>query len=142
MGVTMFEHILTALDGSQHDRKTLAAAKELARLSGGRVRILHVCGGHLIHRVGFGPDEDHDPASRLVNTAVADLVAAGLEATGTVRASPSGLVATEILEEAEESRASAIVMGSRGRGDLKGLLMGSTAHKVLQRGRLPVLVIR
>jgi len=51
-------------------------------------------------------------------------------------------VATEILEEAEESRASVIVMGSRGRGDLKGLLMGSTTHKVLQRGRLPVVVIR
>jgi nucleotide-binding universal stress UspA family protein len=137
----MFEHILTALDGSQHDSKTLAAAKELARLSGGQVRVLHVWGGHS-DRVGFGPDEAHDHASKLVNTAVADLVAAGLKATGTVRASPSGLVATEILEEAEESRASVIVMGSRGRGGLKGLLMGSTAHKVLQRGRLPVVVIR
>lgn len=93
-------------------------------------------------RVGFGPDEAHDHGSKLVNTAVADLVAAGLKATGTVRDSPSGLVATEILEEAEESRASVIVMGSRGRGDLKGLLMGSTTHKVLQRGRLPVVVIR
>ena len=138
----MFEHILTALDGSQHDSKTLAAAKELARLSGGQVRVLHVWTGHLSDRVGFGPDEAHDHASKLVNTAVADLVAAGLKATGTVRASPLGLVATEILEEAEESRASVIVMGSRGRGDLKGLLMGSTTHKVLQRGRLPVVVIR
>ena len=138
----MFEHILTALDGSQHDSKTLAAAKELARLSGGQVRVLHVWTDHLSDRVGFGPDEAHDHASKLVNTAVADLVAAGLKATGTVRASPLGLVATEILEEAEESRASVIVMGSRGRGDLKGLLMGSTTHKVLQRGRLPVVVIR
>jgi len=138
----MFEHILTALDGSQHDSKTLAAAEELARLSGGQVRVLHVWGGHLSDRVGFGPDEAHDHGSKLVNTAVADLVAAGLKATGTVRDSPSGLVATEILEEAEESRASVIVMGSRGRGDLKGLLMGSTTHKVLQRGRLPVVVIR
>ena len=137
----MLEHILTALDGSQQDSKTLAAAKELAMLSGGQVRVLHVW-GHLSDRVGLGPHEAHDHASKLVNTAVADLVAAGLKATGTVRASPSGLVATEILEEAEEFRASLIVMGSRGRGDLKGLLMGSTTHKVLQRGRLPVVVIR
>ncbi len=138
----MFEQILTALDGSEHDVKTLAAAKDLARLSGGQVRVFHVWGGHSIDRTGFGPNDQHDHASRLVDAAVADLVAAGLQATGTVRSSPSGLVATEILKEAEESGASVIVMGSRGRGDLKGLLMGSTAHKVLQRGRLPVLVIR
>jgi len=140
--MTMFEHILTALDGSEQDRKTLAAAKDVAMLSGGQVRVLHVRGGHFMDQTGFGPDEEHDHASRLVDTAVLDLVAAGLEATGMVRASPSGLVATEILEEAEESHASVIVMGSRGRGDLKGLLMGSTTHRVLQRGRLPVLVIR
>ena len=48
----------------------------------------------------------------------------------------------EILAEAEESGASVIVMGSRGVSDLTGLLVGSTAHKVLHLGRLPVLVIR
>ena len=46
----MFEHILTALDGSQHDTKTLAATKELAKLSGAQVRVLHVREGHFIGR--------------------------------------------------------------------------------------------
>ena len=33
-------------------------------------------------------------------------------------------------------------MGSRGRGDLTGLVLGSTAHKVIHMSDRPVLVIR
>jgi len=33
-------------------------------------------------------------------------------------------------------------MGSRGRGDLAGLLVGSTAHKVIHRADRPVLIVR
>jgi len=138
----MFEHILTALDGSPHDVKTLAATKELAQLSGGHVRVVHVREGHFIGRAGFVPSEEPDTASQVVDRAVAELVDAGVKATGTVRASLSGLVVAEILAEAEESGASVIVMGSRGVNDLTGLLVGSTAHKVLHLGRLPVLVTR
>jgi nucleotide-binding universal stress UspA family protein len=35
-----------------------------------------------------------------------------------------------------------IVMGSRGRGDLAGLVLGSTAHKVIHLADRPVLVVR
>jgi nucleotide-binding universal stress UspA family protein len=35
-----------------------------------------------------------------------------------------------------------IVMSSRGRGDLAGLLLGSTAHKVIHLADRPVLVVR
>ena len=78
----MFEHILTAIDGSPHDTKTLAAAKELAKLSGGQVRVVHVREGHFIGRAGFVPSEEHDAASQLVDRAVADLVGSGVKATG------------------------------------------------------------
>ena len=137
----MFECILTALDGSEHDTKTLTAARELATLSGGQVRVLHVRGVRFIDRAGFGPSEEQDHASKLVESAVADLVAAGLEATGTARTSQSGLVVAEILKEAEDCDASVIVIGSSRTGDLKGLVVGSTTHKVLQLARSPVLVV-
>jgi nucleotide-binding universal stress UspA family protein len=35
-----------------------------------------------------------------------------------------------------------IIMGSRGRGDLAGLVLGSTAHKVIHLADRPVLVVR
>ena len=40
--------------------------------------------------------------------------------------------ADQILRHAESEGANLIVMGSRGLGDLKGLLMGSVSHKVSQ----------
>jgi nucleotide-binding universal stress UspA family protein len=138
----MFEHILTALDGSPHDTRTLAATEELAKLAGSQVRVVHVREGHFIGRAGFVPSEEPDDAVQVVDRAVAELVDAGVNATGTVRASISGLVVAEILAEAEECGATVIVMGTRGVNDLTGVLVGSTAHKVLHLGRLPVLVTR
>jgi nucleotide-binding universal stress UspA family protein len=138
----MFESILIALDGSEHDRKALEATKELAKLSEATVRVVHVREGDFVVRLGFVAREEHDEASKLVDAAVAELVAGGVKATGTLRSSLPNLVALEILEEAEESGASVIVMGTRGVSDLKGLLVGSTTHKVLHLGQLPVLAVR
>ncbi len=83
-----------------------------------------------------------DEASNLLKTTVAELADAGVQATGTVRSTSSNLVALEILAEAEECGASVIVMGCRGVSDLTGLIVGSTTHKVLHLGSLPVLVVR
>jgi nucleotide-binding universal stress UspA family protein len=138
----MFEHILIAVDGSEHDKKTLSGAVELTGITAGPIRVLHVREGDFIGRAGFVPREDHDEASDVVERSVAELLKAGATATGTVRSSLPNLVAIEILAEAEECGATVIIMGSRGVSDLKGLLVGSTAHKVLHLGRLPVLVIR
>jgi len=58
----------------------------------------------------------------------------------------SGHVAREILDEAEDeaedAHASTIVMGTRGLSDLGGIVIGSTTHKVLHLGKIPVLVVR
>ncbi len=47
-----------------------------------------------------------------------------------------------ILEVAEEHRASAIVLGSRGRSELESMLLGSVSFGVVQNATLPVLVVR
>jgi len=130
----MFEHILMAVDGSEYDRKALGAAKELARLADAPVRVVHVRQSDVI--------EEQKQAARLLDGVIADLINDGVKATGTVRSSWTAFVALEILKEAEESGASVIVMGCRGVSDLAGLLVGSTAHKVLHLGTLPVVLVR
>jgi len=50
--------------------------------------------------------------------------------------------AGEIVAAAQAHGAGIIVMGSRGRGDLAGLILGSTAHKVIHFSDRPVLVVR
>ena len=65
-----------------------------------------------------------------------------MTATGNLRTALTGHVATEILDEANEWGASVIVLASRGLTDLAGLVIGSTTHKVLHLGHIPVLVVR
>ena len=47
-----------------------------------------------------------------------------------------------ICETARIEGCEMIIMGSRGRTDLQGLLLGSTAHRVLHGAHCPVLVVK
>lgn len=53
-----------------------------------------------------------------------------------------GEVAEMIVHFATEQGCDQIVMGSRGLGAVKGLLLGSIAHKVVQLSAIPVLLIK
>jgi len=50
--------------------------------------------------------------------------------------------AHEILECANRENADLIVMGNRGLGDLKGLLMGSVSHKVSQHAKCSCVIVK
>lgn len=138
----MFEKMLIALDDSQHTETTLLAAVGLAKLSSGEVEVLHVREGHFIGRAGAVPDEPSEESKKIVDDAVKVLSDQGVKATGSLRVALHGRVAREILDEAATSGASVIVMGSHGAGELEGMLLGSTTHKVLHLGKVPVFVVR
>lgn len=53
-----------------------------------------------------------------------------------------GVVLDQILSEATDWRAHALVLGWRGHGRFRRLLMGSVSRAVLRRARTPVLVVR
>ena len=52
-----------------------------------------------------------------------------------------GSPADVILEEAARVGVDAIVMGSRGLSDIKGLLVGSVSHKVLHAAKCTVVTV-
>ena len=54
----------------------------------------------------------------------------------------AGHVARLIVAAAGDHEGGMIVLGSRGRGDLTALLLGSVAHKVIHLADRPVLVVR
>jgi hypothetical protein len=66
---------------------------------------------------------------RLLDDAERSAVVKGLKGTETTLV--YGDPATEILALAEATKADMIVMGSRGLSNLKGLLVGSVSHKVM-----------
>ena len=88
------------------------------------------------------PSESESEAEAAVTSAVESLTGAGVRAHGEVRDTLFGHAAREIVQDAKEHQADVIVMGSRGRGDLTGLVLGSTAHKVIHLADRPVLVVR
>jgi nucleotide-binding universal stress UspA family protein len=77
-----------------------------------------------------------------VEHAAQELHDAGVKAHYEVRNALYGQAAREIVDDASAHDAGVIVMGSRGRSDLTGLLLGSTAHKVIHLSDRPVLVVR
>ena len=54
---------------------------------------------------------------------------------------PTGTVAEEILNEADELNADLIVMGTHGHGAMYNLLIGSAAKAVLKHSTRPVLLV-
>jgi nucleotide-binding universal stress UspA family protein len=138
----MYERVLVAVDQSEVAQRALTAAKDLALLSKGEVWVLHLREREVIAQLGRVPSESEAEAESPVDAAVEALTKAGVTAHGEVRDTTFGHAAHEIMEDAKEHDVGVIVMGSRGRGDLTGLVLGSTAHKVIHLADRPVLVVR
>ena len=139
----MFDKILVAVDHSEVSDRALDSARDLALLSKGEVWVLHLREREVAVKTGVGlSDESMDEASAAVAAAVDKLTAAGVKAHGDVGTTLFGYAARNIIDDAKEHDVDVIVMGSRGRGDLAGLILGSTAHKVIHLADRPILIVR
>ncbi len=138
-----YEKILVAVDHSEITARVLDAARGLASLSRGEVWVIHLRERETVGRTGLlTSSESSEEAGADVTEVVDALTRAGIEAHGVVRDTLFGHAAREIVTEAKERGADVIVMGSRGRSDLAGLVLGSTAHKVIHLTDRPVMVVR
>lgn len=137
----MFERILLPVDGSEHSRRAVAIAGDLARRYGAEVVVLHA----REHELTWGADidiESAEEARRLLDDVVRELKDAGAAARGEVVRVPIGDVPRAILDVAKAEDVGLIVMGTRGLSDWERLLLGSVAHKVVHLAEVPVLVVR
>ena len=137
----MYERLLVAVDHSGSTERVLGAARDLARLSRGELWVLHVREHESLGR-GVMDLETADEARDILDAAVDELTRAGISAHGEIRHAVNGSAAREIVDSAREHDAGTIVMGSKGHGDLAGLVLGSTAHKVIHLTDRAVLVVR
>jgi nucleotide-binding universal stress UspA family protein len=137
----MFERIVVAIDESDVAERVIAAAQELATLSGAEVWVIHVIERE-VSKFAVSSAETTEDAQTLVDAAVQKLASADIAVHGEIGHAVYGYAASEIISLARAHDAGVIVMGSRGRGDLAGLLVGSTAHKVIHLSDRPVVVVR
>ena len=138
----MYDKLLVAVDRSEAAERVIHAAQEIATLSDGEVWVLHLREKEVMPRGGSYAIESDAEAHAVVEHAAQVLDDAGIKTHYELRNTIYGQAAREIVAAAHAHGAGVIVMGSRGRSDLAGLVLGSTAHKVIHLADRPVLVVR
>jgi len=137
-----FTKVLFAVDNTPHSKSSVSAVGALASRAGARVLVLHVLNLGVHFHAGHS-DVDPRRASRaLVDGIAGQLAAQGVTATTEIRSAEPDNIPGAIAGAAAEFGADLIALGSRGRSDLGGLLLGSVSHRVLSRVDCPVLVVR
>ena len=137
----MLKKILVAIDASDHSKRAVEVATELAERLDGEVVVFHVEEKTMGRGGVFGVETDAD-AHTLVDTVTKQLKDAGLSARGVIHPALHGHTAHAIVELADAEGVDLIVLGCRGLSDLAGIMLGSVTHKLLQIARTPVLVAR
>jgi nucleotide-binding universal stress UspA family protein len=137
----MFERILLAVDGSPHSSKTLPVAIDMAQKYGAEVTVLHVREFEKYEGsdVDLGPPQD---AESLVGDTVQALRAEGIEAMGEIRRVTPGQTPDEIVRVAAAAQVALIILGTRGMSELRSLVLGGVANKVVHQAHCPVLLVR
>ena len=141
----MFRSILVAVDGSQASRSALAQAVDLARSEGSRLTLISVAEPLRWRFSVFPlavpyPDEAElaRQAERIVDQAEA-LVPEGVPVSTVVR---RGSAVREILKRVEDGEHDLVVLGSRGLGSARSLILGGVCRAGVARSPVPVLVAR
>jgi len=138
----MFKNILLAVDGSEYSKKALAYAANMALTYRATLWLVHVF-PHTSDLLGYDDFEKLYAKRKCAGQSILD---AALETLGEsefeIQAELlEGLEAESILNFSKNSHADIIVMGTRGMGALKGLLLGSVSRKVIHYATCPVMVV-
>jgi nucleotide-binding universal stress UspA family protein len=142
----VFHRILVAFDASAHAEQALAEAVELAQAISAELTVLTVAPDVYDMTLGYvappadfqGVSEQIEQGFQTMLDSAVERVPGDLPVTKILR---RGDAAREIVDEARKDNHDLIVMGSRGRGDFRALLLGSVSHNVLQSSPVPVLVV-
>jgi nucleotide-binding universal stress UspA family protein len=143
-----FHHLLVAVDGSEQSDRSLSYAVGMARIHNARLTLITVVpalsgwalgagqfGAAMdVSKVGEELERDH----RRVLHDARDLLPADVSVTTLLKTGDPGAV---IVAEASSKPYDLVVMSSRGRGELRSLLLGSVSRHVLHDSPVPVLVV-
>jgi nucleotide-binding universal stress UspA family protein len=138
----MIKYSLVGFDGSESSKRAFEFAMNLARLSGGRVRVvsvLQVTEGGIDASAMLIADGSTDRTHALLK----DLIAMAPDAeqmvdVDVIYGSPGDVLLAQVREHAVDH----VVIGHTERGALARWLIGSVSNDVLARAHVPVTVVR
>jgi nucleotide-binding universal stress UspA family protein len=142
----MFKRILVPVDGSETSNRALVAALQIARETGGRVRVIHS-----VDELVYVADTAYDPtilrsarewAGKILQEALEVARATGVPADSRLVEAPGRRLGEVVADEAQAWEADLVVVGTHGRKGVGRVLLGSGAEQVLRASRVPVLSVR
>jgi nucleotide-binding universal stress UspA family protein len=142
--------IVCGVDGSADSRAAVKVAAQFADRLGSTLILAHIVElAHVPHAAayplgGFAgrmttadeTESEEKAAARLLEGVAADGGLADAERRVTI-----GHPAERLADLADEEGADLIVVGSRGRGALKAVFLGSVSHNLIGVARCPVLIV-
>jgi len=154
----MFNNVLVAVDGSEHSKKALNHALELAEKFDGKITLIHVYSSV----VPLAPSVDTlstpvltPPAStaiaaelaerakqrgeQILNEAERIVKERGIPVAKTLK---EGDAVREIAAAAQEGKFDLVVVGHRGLSKLKELVLGAVSEGVSHKAPCPVLIVK
>jgi nucleotide-binding universal stress UspA family protein len=146
----MYQRILVPVDGSPTSNAGLAEAIRLAKLTGARMRVLHVVDEmpYLMRADGYaamsgGVDALMARAAQaILEQARAQIEAAGIPGDAASFDGLNGRLRECVAEQAQEWHADLIVLGTRGRRGVGRMLLGSDAEQIMRTATVRVLLVR
>jgi nucleotide-binding universal stress UspA family protein len=133
----MFQKILLAMDASESSQAALSFTTGLALRSGAPVRVIHV-NEYLAGGRGFTVETQKE-ARQIVQEAIDQLRASGINSSGIVTTTNYLKVAQSIVDAAEEWPADLIVMGSNRHQRFHRVLNKGLRERITRLTQLPVL---
>ncbi len=136
------KHILLAIDRGAPSWEAARLTSHVAPKLKVQVTVLSVVVPEPQHKEARDQHlREYEAVRELVDDVVKELVTAGAQAKGNVRSSKPGEVDREILASATRIGADLIVMGSRARSELAGMLFGSVSQEVARGASCPVVIV-
>jgi len=145
----MYQHILVPVDGSPTSDGGLEEAIKLARVTGGRVRLLHVAGLMPLSMNAEGSGAWSSDVRRIVREGSEKILAkakakveqGGIAVDAVLLGGSANRLVEHVADQVKTWGVDLIVLGTHGRGGLGRLLMGSLAEEVLRAATVPVLLV-
>lgn len=135
--------IVCSVDDSDAAESVVRVAQKLATALEARLVLLHVAPPTTAPGVSAAPagqkrlhEEETNDARRLLET-----IASRTGASDASLRTAIGSAADRIVEICEEEKAAFVVLGSRGRGDLRSAVLGSVSNRVASRAPCPVVIV-
>ena len=136
----MYKKILVTLDATPTDRVIIEHVKELAKVMGSQVVLLHVADGWAARTYGpdaVGPEITED--TEYLADVKAEMQDRGIEAQAELA---YGDPTKEIVRWVKDKGCDLIAMSTHGHRFLADLFLGQTASRVQHKVSVPVLLLR